>query len=84
MTLLLYPINLDARSLRIVNKVSSGCLEYLRTRPTKKRSLAKITLTEDENDSNDGIPINRPQRFFFFIYLRGKLRGATRDHFPYK
>lgn len=28
--------------------------------------------------------LNRPQRFFFFIYLRGKLRGATRDHFPYK
>lgn len=80
-----YPINLDARSLRIVNKVSSGCLEYLRTRPTKKRSLAKITLTEDENDSNDGIPkyLIVLKGFFFFIYLRGKLRCATRDHFPY-
>ena len=85
MTLLLYPINLNARSLRIVNKVSSGCLEYLRTRPTKKRSLAKITLTEDENDSNDGIPKYLiVLKGFFFIYLRGKLRCATRDHFPYK
>lgn len=65
-----YPINLDARSLRIVNKVSSGCLEYLRTRPTKKRSLAKITLTEDENDSNDGIPKYLiVLRGFFFSYI---------------
>ena len=47
--------------------------------------IGKDNLTEDENDSNDGIPKYLiVLKGFFFIYLRGKLRGATRDHFPYK